>query len=311
MKSSAAFSALFVFPAVQALSLPRSQHDGMLRRNFKNVLHHDAPKVHVARSPQGPASNPGEFTNVGLSNVNPENQEGESGSGTGSGAGSAYIPEPTSEMEASWMTDTEGGSNTAPSAQAAISSGGSLSEYLPVYSYEHTGGSCYAGPTGTGTAWPPPPTGGPHPCHNETGLYGHSDVDGLSEADILEVEMEVEPDGEVIVEETLWQFNGTGWNSTDIPLPSGSLIGTLIPVPTRTGSAPTSTGTGKPGFENGGLIRPGFTGPGARLTADEMTRNEIAADGTGMEQVGVMTEDDVGMTKRGDLKEKRWLSGWI
>jgi len=292
MKSSTAFSFLFALPAIQAATLSRSQHDSMLERNFKNVLQEDTSKARlVARSPQGPASNPGEFTNVGLSNSNPANQEGATNSG--SNAGSDYVPVPVMDPVA---------------VDPAMPSGA-------------TGVRHHHRPSGR----LPRPTGRPHNHHNGTGRWRQN-----HEPEVVEVDMEVEPDGKVAVEETLWTFNGTGWNSTNIPLPSGSIVGTVFPAPMATGvvpgaqsmgspvptsmmmssggpdsMGPTSTGqasmgavsTGSPSFQNS-QIRPGFTGPGERMTANEMTRNEVAADGTGMETGGMGGK-------------RRWLSGWF
>ena len=266
MKSSTAFSILFLLPAIQAASLQRSQQDGMLRRNFKNVLQEDASSPHVARSPQGPSSNPGEFTNVGLSNSNPANQGGESNSGSDSGSG--FVPEP--------VMDSPSSISSSPTV-------------------DDTSSSVSGMPTGyVRSGYPPMATGHHHHRHhNKT-------------RELLEVETEVEPDGEIVVEETLWQFNGTGWNSTNIPLPSGSVIGTLVPGPTGTGYArPTGSG-----YADAGRFRgPGFTGPGERMTA-----NEIAADGTGADQMGpsgVESAGASGMEKREEPKDKRWLSGLI
>ena len=287
MKSSVPFSVLLVLPAIQAATLPRSQHDSMLERNFKNVLSEEPSKRLTARSPQGPASNPGEFTNVGLSNSNPQNQNGGTSS-SGSGSGSNYVPEP--------MMDSQISSASIPSAPDATLSGvlGEIfvrpDEPYPPQPIRHPYRP-FPFPLSGG----PLPTGRHHrPHHNRTGYYPPNRV-----PPIVEVDLDIEPDGEIALNETVWRFNGTGWNTTHVPLPSGGVVGTVLPVPVpslpmasvgvgrprETGSS-SSSGSSNPGFENG-VIRPGFTGPRERLSVDSMTRAEIAADGTGAETGGV------------------------
>ena len=146
------------------------------------------------------------------------------------------------------------------------------------------------------------PTGGHHRHRNETRPH-HDKSNG-----VVEVDMEIQPDGEVDISETLWQFNGTGWNSTNIPLPSGTVIGTLVPMATggysvsTGGGAALPTGTGAPGFENGN-VKPGFTGP-----REDLSTMEIANDGTGRAEYE-KRDVDVGMKREVSGERKRWLSG--
>ncbi|KAL6717358.1 hypothetical protein ACLMJK_005273 [Lecanora helva] len=288
MKYTTAFSMLFTFPAIHAVTLPRSEHDGMLQRNFKNVLQDKPVKTRVVRSPQGPASNPGEFTNVGLSNSNPANQNG--GSGSNSNAGSNYVPQPV-------MDDSSTGPTTTTPEMGSISSGPAQPEI--------SSGRHHPRPTGHHTSHRPRPTGH-HRHRNGTGIY-------IGNPELIEVELEVEPDGEVVVEETLWQFNGTGWNSTEVPLPSNSVIGTLVPVPMRTSTPvkpPQPASTDNAGAERN-IVRPGFTGPEARLASHEMTSNEIANDGTGANQLSNVNGHNMVVSRREAEPKKRWLRGIV
>lgn len=82
------------------------------------------------------------------------------------------------------------------------------------------------------------------------------------------------PGNVMTVHETLWEYNGTGWNHTEIPLPSGTVT---LPPSTASGDAGEGTGTGTGMGMNGGEVpidngvsgpsfmyngpRPGFVGP--------------------------------------------------
>ena len=127
MKSSAAFSLLFLVPSIRAAAVPqligselestssslkrdisgnlapRSPQPGSSDLGYEGskpeflpgVAGADDPSLDVslnlnrdlsARSPQGPASNPGEFTDVGLSRVNPANHHSSADSSSSSSA---------------------------------------------------------------------------------------------------------------------------------------------------------------------------------------------------------------------------------
>lgn len=131
----------------------------------------------------------------------------------------------------------------------------------------------------------PEPTGH-HRHHNGTGRWHHGpEVDD----EFVETEMDMGPGDVVTVHETLWQYNGTGWNHTDIPLPSGT-----ITLPPTTASGAVGTGTGMPmmGMDGGEvLIDNGFGGPAFMFNAP---------------RPGFVGPKDEGVV----MKEKRrWLSG--
>ncbi len=103
------------------------------------------------------------------------------------------------------------------------------------------------------------------------------------------------PGNVMTVHETLWEYNGTGWNHTEIPLPSGTVT---LPPSTASGDAGGGTETGMPGMGMGmGMndgevpIDNGFSGP-------SFMYNGPRPGFVGPKEGGV-----VGKEKR------RWLSG--
>jgi len=131
----------------------------------------------------------------------------------------------------------------------------------------------------------PEPTGH-HRHHNGTGRWHHGPEVG---DEFVETEMDMGPGDVVTVHETLWQYNGTGWNHTDIPLPSGT-----ITLPPTTASGAVGTGTGMPmmGMDGGEVpIDNGFGGPAFMFNAP---------------RPGFVGPKDEGVV----MKEKRrWFSG--
>lgn len=299
MKSSTALSILLFLAGTEALP-QRSTHDGLLERNFKNVFSDQDKAALAKRDPQGPASNPGEFTNVGLSNVNPANYVPQMGGNGMSQSASDASQSATITYSASLPSGTPESSSAIDyqsSTYDFYSDGGPAFESaypmsppaIPYdYSYvsppdnppsttpsasmtsrrrhhHHTG---TGGPRPTGHYYPPCRTGdsegscipeptGHHRHHNETGRWHHGPDVG---DEFVETEMDVGPGDVVTVHETLWQYNGTGWNHTDIPLPSGTV--TLPPSTASGGTAVTGTGMPMMDMNDGEVpIDNGFAGP--------------------------------------------------
>jgi len=325
MRSSTAFSMLLFLAGTEALP-QRSTHDSLLVRNFKNVLSGEEKAALAKRDPQGPASNPGEFTNVGLSNSNPNNfvpqmgGDGNSQSATITASATLSSASQTSSSSINYFSFSYGdggpgfqsafpvlpapdpdGSNGVPDPMDLPSSTPSSSMTSSRH-HHHTGSDpprttghhvrpCKSGVSGVSCL--PEPTGH-HRHHNGTGRAHQRLHEGEA---FVETEADMGPGDVVTLHETLWQYDGTGWNHTDIPLPSGTI--TMLPVPPSTASGAGGTGTGTPVMDmNGGAVpidngfggpafmdnapRPGFVGP----------RDEGSNEGAGI------------------MKEKRaWLSG--
>lgn len=288
MKSTLAMSLLALLPSIQAATIPKHQHDEMLQRNFKNVIQDDPSEKLFKRTPQGPASNPGEFTNVGLPNFNP-NEDGNTNDGNG------FIPEPmldpNFDPKASSSLPSDAIITPAPSSgdplfRAPYTFGPPLpglepASDRPYYTNPHHTGTRPHHPHRTGDSWS-------HPHRN------HTHIHPSPPEHLLEVDVDVDRSGQVEIEETRWDYNfknGT-WKPTGIMTVTGT-----IPMPIMTGLYGTGTGSAPMPIETGGdrfMGGPplGFLGPGLER-----------------ERGG----DDVGMTRGAEesMSILDWLLGWL
>jgi len=290
-------SALLALPTIQAFSFPRSHPSRFNKDATLDGVRRSAPGGQVvARSPQGPYSNPGEFIGPGLSRVNPNNKPPP-------GYGAAPPPHGTG------VPPPPHGTGVPPPSKGTGSPPYGTGYYPPHGTGYPPHGTGYYPPYGTG--YPPHGTGSPsHPVHPgrpiSTGSPAKIHHSPIKVEKLAYIHGKLEEETVVIADykgdEHIAMFYPKGVHHHHHHHPSGTGYGDGGGYPQPTGGHDGGhgdggyggpTGTGRMPHPTGGwYVREGFTGP--KMGRPKMAKEE---------------EEAVGM------KEKKgwgsWGSGWL